>query len=93
MIVDPSTDNNDARRRQGSENNGGGEEVFRRRRVWLDEGDERNDLWTIKRANPLTSNSDGGELVCNYTRPSSEIRVQRLAWTDRLPEERIALPR
>lgn len=50
--------------------------VFRRRQVWLDEDDELNDIWSLKRANPVIDEDDEEPNV--YESPSKRPRVLQL---------------
>jgi hypothetical protein len=64
-------------------------ETFRTQRVWLDEDDERRDLWTLKRANPVFDDDDKEdkgylEEAYRYESPSKRSRFQTLSWADRL---------
>lgn len=59
--------------------------VFRVRHVWLEESDELNDLWTLKRANPVldsSSSDDENDDEELYESPSKRLRAQKLRWED-----------
>ena len=68
-------------------------QVFRRRQVWLNEDDELDSMWTIKRANPVFDGDDEeDELQMMYGSPKKRSKgvtslsaaVQRLDWDDRV---------
>jgi hypothetical protein len=66
----------------------GAREAFRTQRVWLDGDDERRELWTLKRANPVFDDDErDGEVDLEeanlYESPSKRSRVQTLTWADR----------
>lgn len=58
------------------------EEVFRTQRVWLDEDDDLNSLWTLKRANPVVDAEEEDEVPHYYESPSKRSRLQKLSWND-----------
>lgn len=68
-------------------------QVFRRRQVWLDDEDEQNQMWTIKRANPVLDDDedcDDVDVVVvkeDYQSPFKKARVLSLRWTSKLSED------
>jgi len=61
-------------------------ETIFRQTVWTEEEDEMEELWTLKRANPITDESED-VVERTYASPSKRQRTQQLDWKDKVPEE------
>lgn len=61
-------------------------DVFRSQSSWLDSssGEEWNDMWTLKRANPILSDDSEDELEEEYASPSKRTC---LSWDNRIDDE------
>ena len=74
-----------------SENREGVEEelnssIFRTRTAWHEERSEMEEMWTLKRANPISGASDD-ELEEEYASPSKRARTTVLSWEHRILDD------